>query len=90
MNVLMAGYTSSEREAARAKWRLNKTIFCTTTRAKGGIADNYCSLRRRSRNNRYLPGVEYMVKKYGKRIYVLAADYGFGQVSAQWVRPAQG
>jgi branched-chain amino acid transport system substrate-binding protein len=31
-----------------------------------------------------------MVKNYGKKIYVLAADYGFGQVSAQWVRASAG
>src|SRR5690606_20688969 len=32
----------------------------------------------------------YMVKKYGKRVYILAADYGFGQISAQWVQAAVG
>ena len=31
-----------------------------------------------------------MIKKYGPKMYILAADYGFGQVSAQWTHVAAG
>jgi ABC-type branched-subunit amino acid transport system substrate-binding protein len=27
-----------------------------------------------------------MMQKFGKRIYTIAADYNFGQISAEWVR----
>ncbi len=27
-----------------------------------------------------------MMEKYGKNVYTLAADYNFGQISAEWVR----
>lgn len=90
VNVLMAGYTSSEREAARAIAVKNKTIFWHNNQGEGGIADNYSFFTGPIPEQQILPGVEYMVKKYGKRIYVLAADYGFGQVSAQWVRASAG
>ena len=90
VNVLMAGYTSSEREAARAVAIENKTIFWHNNQGEGGIADNYSFFTGPVPEQQILPGVDYMVKKYGKKIYVLAADYGFGQVSAQWVRASAG
>lgn len=90
VHVLMAGYTSSEREAAREVAVKNKTIFWHNNQGEGGIADNYSFFTGPIPEQQILPGVEYMVKKYGKKIYVLAADYGFGQVSAQWVQASAG
>lgn len=90
VHVLMAGYTSSEREAARAVAVENKTIFWHNNQGEGGIADSYSFFTGPVPEQQILPGVEYMVKKYGKKIYVLAADYGFGQVSAQWVQASAG
>lgn len=90
VHVLMAGYTSSEREAARAVAVENKTIFWHNNQGEGGIADNYSFFTGPVPEQQILPGVEYMVKNFGKKIYVLAADYGFGQVSAQWVRASAG
>lgn len=90
VNVLMAGYTSSEREAARAVAVSNQTIFWHNNQGEGGIADNYSFFTGPIPEQQILPGVEYMVEKFGKKIYVLAADYGFGQVSAQWVQASAG
>jgi len=90
VNVLMAGYTSSEREAARAVAVENKTIFWHNNQGEGGIADSYSFFTGPVPEQQILPGVEYMVKKYGKKVYILAADYGFGQVSAQWVQASVG
>ncbi|WP_207101678.1 ABC transporter substrate-binding protein [Paracoccus shandongensis] len=28
----------------------------------------------------------YMIKTYGPKVYTVAADYNFGQISAEWVR----
>ena len=30
--------------------------------------------------------IPYMVEKFGKKVYVIAADYNFGQLSAEWNR----
>ena len=32
--------------------------------------------------------MQYMIPKFGKRIYILAADYNFGQLSAAWTKAA--
>jgi len=86
VNVLMAGYTSSEREAARAVAIKNKTIFWHNNQGEGGIADKYSFFSGPIPEQQILPGVKFMVEKFGPKIYVLAADYGFGQVSAEWVK----
>ncbi len=89
-DVIMAGYTSSEREAARAVAVKNKTIFWHNNQGEGGIADKYSFFTGPIPEQQILPGVEYMIKKYGPKMYVLAADYGFGQVSALWTHVAAG
>jgi branched-chain amino acid transport system substrate-binding protein len=89
-DVVMAGYTSSEREAARAVAVKNRTIFWHNNQGEGGIADRYSFFTGPIPEQQILPGIEYMIKRYGPRMYVLAADYGFGQVSAQWTHVAAG
>ena len=90
VDVIMAGYTSSEREAARAVAVKNKTIFWHNNQGEGGIADKYSFFTGPIPEQQILTGVEYMVNKYGPKMYVLAADYGFGQVSALWTHVAAG
>jgi urea transport system substrate-binding protein len=89
-NVVMAGYTSSEREAARAVAVKEKTIFWHNNQGEGGIADKYSFFSGPVPEQQILPGIEYMIKKYGPKMYVLAADYGFGQVSGLWTHVAAG
>ena len=90
VDVIMAGYTSSEREAARAVAVKNKTIFWHNNQGEGGIADKYSFFTGPIPEQQILTGVEYMIDKYGPKMYVLAADYGFGQVSALWTHVAAG
>ena len=30
--------------------------------------------------------IPWMMEKFGKKVYTIAADYNFGQISAEWVR----
>jgi branched-chain amino acid transport system substrate-binding protein len=68
----------------------SKTIFWHNNQGEGGIADKYSFFSGPVPEQQILPGVEYMIKKYGPKMYVLAADYGFGQVSALWTKVAAG
>lgn len=90
VDVLMAGYTSAEREAARAVAVTNKKIFWHNNQGEGGIASKYSFFTGPVPEQQILPGVEYMVEKFGPRVYIIAADYGFGQVSTQWGEVAAG
>ncbi len=89
-DVVMAGYTSSEREAARSVAVENQTIFWHNNQGEGGIADKYSFFTGPIPEQQILPGIEYMIERHGPRMYILAADYGFGQVSALWTHVAAG
>jgi len=89
-DVVMAGYTSSEREAARAVAVENDVIFWHNNQGEGGIASKYSFFSGPIPEQQILPGIQHMIDQYGPRMYVLAADYGFGQVSALWTRAAAG
>jgi urea ABC transporter substrate-binding protein len=86
--VMFAGYTSSEREAARAIAIKNKTIFWHNNQGEGGIAEKYSFFTGPVPEQQVLPGVEYMIKKFGKKVYMLHPDYGFGHVNAVWMHVA--
>jgi branched-chain amino acid transport system substrate-binding protein len=90
VDVMMAGYTSSEREAARAVAVKNETIFWHNNQGEGGIADKYSFFTGPIPEQQILTGVRYMIEKFGPKMYVLAADYGFGQVSGLWTKVAAG
>lgn len=90
VDVLMAGYTSSEREAARAVAVENQVIFWHNNQGEGGIADRYSFFTGPIPEQQILTGIEYMIDQFGPRMYILAADYGFGQVSALWTHVAAG
>ena len=61
-NVVMAGYTSSEREAARAIAVKNKTIFWHNNQGEGGIADKYSFFTGPIPEQQILTGIEFMIK----------------------------
>ena len=90
VDVIMAGATSSAREAARAVAVENEVIYWHNNQGEGGIADKYSFFTGPIPEQQILTGVSYMIEKYGPKMYILAADYGFGQVSALWTHAAAG
>lgn len=90
VNVIMAGYTSSEREAARAVAVKNKTIFWHNNQGEGGISSRYSFFTGPVPEQQVLPGIKFMIKKFGPRFYILSPDYGFGHVNSQWTHVAAG
>lgn len=90
VHVLAAGYTSSEREAARALAVKNKVIYWHNNQGEGGIASKYSFFTGPVPEQQILPGVEFMIEEFGPRMYILAADYGFGHVSTLWTWVAAG
>jgi branched-chain amino acid transport system substrate-binding protein len=90
VNLVMAGTTSSEREAARAVAVKNKVLYWHNNEGEGGIADHYSFFSGNVPEKKTLPSVDWMTNKFGKKVYLLAADYGYGQVSALWTQAAVG
>lgn len=86
VDALWAGYSSATREAIRPTIDQNEQLYFYTNQYEGGVCDSYTfcvGATARQQLGKVLP---YLVEKYGPRIYTVAADYNFGQISADWVR----
>ena len=83
--VVMGGITSASREAVRPILGRTKTLYFYNEQYEGGVCD------KNTFNTGVVPSqqlaalVPYALEKYGKRVYVIAADYNYGRISAQWV-----
>ena len=83
--VVMGGITSASREAIRPVLDRTKTLYFYNEQYEGGVCD------KNTFNTGVVPSqqlavlVPYALQKYGKKVYVLAADYNYGRISDQWV-----
>jgi urea ABC transporter substrate-binding protein len=89
-DVVMAGYTGAEREAARKEVVRNKTIYWHNNQGEGGIADHYSFFSGPTPEQQVLPAIKYMVEKIGPKMTFIGADYNFCRAIGQWVRVAAG
>lgn len=89
-NVVMAGYTGAEREAARREVVRNKVIYWHNNQGEGGIADHYSFFSGPTPEQQVLPALKYMIKTYGPRMIFIGADYNFCRAIGQWTRVAAG
>ncbi len=86
VDVLVAGFTSAEREAIRPIVDRTKQLYIYTNQYEGGVADEYTFCTGAVCEQQVIPVVQYMVSKYGPKGFTIAADYNFGQLTAAWVR----
>ncbi|GLK66918.1 ABC transporter substrate-binding protein [Hansschlegelia plantiphila] len=89
-DVVMAGYTGAEREAARREVVRNKTIYWHNNQGEGGIADHYSFFSGPTPEQQVLPAIKQMIEKFGPRMTFIGADYNFCRAIGQWVRVAAG
>jgi branched-chain amino acid transport system substrate-binding protein len=86
VDVIFAGSTSASREAVRPVVNKNDALYFYTTQYEGGVCDANMVATGAVPEQQLTPLVEWMMEKYGKRVYTIAADYNFGQISAEWTR----
>lgn len=87
-DVVMAGYTGAEREAARKEVVRNKVIYWHNNQGEGGIADKYSFFSGPTPEQQVLPALKYMIEQMGPRMTFIGADYNFCRAIGQWVRVA--
>jgi branched-chain amino acid transport system substrate-binding protein len=87
-DVVMAGYTGAEREAARQEVIRNKVIYWHNNQGEGGIADKYSFFSGPTPEQQVLPAIKYMIENIGPRMTFIGADYNFCRAIGQWVRTA--
>ena len=84
--VVHGGITSASREAIRPVLKRFQTLYFYNTQYEGGVCDRniFCMGSGPAQNVTKL--VPYVMNKWGKKIYVLAADYNYGQITSKWVQ----
>ena len=84
-SVVHAGITSASREAIRPTFAEFETLYFYNTLYEGGVCDmnNFCTGSTPAQTVEKL--VPHTMNKWGKKVYIIAADYNYGQITAQWV-----
>ncbi|MCW5620705.1 MAG: urea ABC transporter substrate-binding protein [Burkholderiales bacterium] len=86
VDVLIGGITSASREAVRPIVNRTKTPYFYTNQYEGGVCDASMISIGAVPEQQFSTLIPWMVEKFGKKVYVIAADYNFGQISAEWNR----
>lgn len=84
--VVMGGITSASRETIRPIFHRFKTLYFYNTQYEGGVCDrNEITLGTTPAQTvrRVIP---YAMNLFGKKVYVIAADYNYGHITSAWVK----
>ncbi len=86
VDVLFAGATSASREAVRPIVDRTDVPYFYTNQYEGGVCDANMIGTGGVPEQQLSTFVPWMMEKYGKKVYTIAADYNFGQITAEWTR----
>jgi urea transport system substrate-binding protein len=84
--VVFAAVTSASREVIRPILRRGNTLYFYNMTYEGGVCDRNIVITGPTPSQSLQIMQPDLIKRFGKKIYVLAADYNFGQISTQWIR----
>jgi branched-chain amino acid transport system substrate-binding protein len=85
VDVVHGGITSASREAIRQTFKRANVLYFYNVLYEGGVCDRNCFVTGTTPAQAVEPIVDIAIKQWGKKIYVLAADYNYGQITAKWV-----
>lgn len=84
VDVVIGGILSASREAIRPLLSREKLLYVYTPLYEGGVCDGDTFLTGETPAQQAEVLVPVAVKKWGKKAYILAADYNYGQYMAKW------
>src|SRR6201986_4492605 len=84
--VVHGGITSASREVIRPVLDKYKTLYFSDMPYEGGVCDRNIFDTGVTPAQTVEKLVPYAMKKWGKKVYVVAADYNYGQITSQWVK----
>ncbi len=85
VDVVHGGITSASREAIRQTFRRANILYFYNVLYEGGVCDRNCVVTGTTPAQVMEPIVEIATSQWGKKVYVLAADYNYGQITAKWL-----
>jgi branched-chain amino acid transport system substrate-binding protein len=80
------GITSASREAIRPTLGRFETLYFYNTQYEGGVCDYNCFCTGSTPAQTVAKMVPYVMGKWGQKVYIVAADYNYGQITAQWMQ----
>ena len=86
VDLLIGGITSASREAVRPIVDRTDTPYFYTNQYEGGVCDANMISMGAVPEQQFSTLIPWMVETFGPKVYVIAADYNFGQISAEWNR----
>jgi branched-chain amino acid transport system substrate-binding protein len=86
VSVIMGGITSASREAIRPIVDRTKTLYFYNEQYEGGVCDRDTFVTGVVPSQQLAALIPYAIQHFGKKIYVVAADYNYGHISADWVK----
>lgn len=86
VDVVFAGFSSASREAYRPIVNQFDGLAFYNNQYEGGVCDNNMIVTGAVPEQQFSTLIPWMMEQYGPNVYTLAADYNFGQISAEWVR----
>jgi urea transport system substrate-binding protein len=86
VSVVHGGITSASREVIRPVLDKYKTLYFYDMPYEGGVCDRNIFIDGVTPAHNTEVLVNYGLKNWGKKVYTLAADYNYGQITADWVK----
>lgn len=86
VDVVFAGFSSASREAYRPIVNQFDGLAFYNNQYEGGVCDNNMIVTGAVPEQQFSTLIPWMMETYGNKVYTIAADYNFGQISAEWVR----
>jgi urea transport system substrate-binding protein len=86
VDVVHGGILSASREAIRQIMHKNKTLYFYNVLYEGGVCDRNIFINGVTPAQQAEALVPYAMGKSGKKVYIVAADYNYGQITARWLQ----
>ncbi len=86
VDVVHGGILSASREAIRQTMRKTKTLYFYNILYEGGVCDRNIFINGVTPAQQVEALIPHAMGRSGKRVYILAADYNYGQITAKWIK----
>ena len=86
VDVVHGGILSASREAIRQTMHKTKTLYFYNVLYEGGVCDRNIFINGVTPAQQVEALVPYAMGKSGKKVYILAADYNYGHITAKWIQ----
>jgi branched-chain amino acid transport system substrate-binding protein len=86
VDVVHGGILSASREAIRPTLRKSKVLYFYNVLYEGGVCDRNIVIDGVTPAQQVEILIPAAIKKWGKKVYILAADYNYGQITARWMQ----